>query len=335
MEGHIRQIYTQAQGELTEKWVAYMERGRARLSDLYSAYLSAPADKKAAALKKYQEALQNFTFRNKWYKDMVRDTTYRLANVNSLAISYVNGEIPAIYARNYNQINSKAFLVKSNWILRSEHTVAGLIRETLPETELNFAKDMAWNTKSINSAVLQGILQGESMDKISARIFPEIMKTFDISKLTEAEKKSLIKKNQNAAIRTARTMVTRAENRGRQDRYQEYEDEGLIVHKVWIATPDNRVRDWHLSMDGQEVPINDMFVDGHGEELMYPGDTENGSARTTYNCRCSMRSQLIGIRGKDGKITEIGVNYGSSLHQRQIIEERARRAGIDPDELEW
>ena len=86
-------------------------------------------------------------------------------------------------------------------------------------------------------------------------------------------------------------------------------------------------------MDGQEVEVNDMFVDGHGEELMYPGDTENGSARTTYNCRCSMRCQLIGVRRKDGSIKEISQRE-MTMHDRQILEEKARRSGIDPDYLE-
>lgn len=318
MEAHISAIYRQAQGELTEKWNAYMARGQARLDDLYSDYLSAPATEKAAAKQAYQDALQNFTLRNKWYRDMVDETTYRLAHVNEIAISYVNGEVPFIYVTNYNPVSPDAFLVRSDWTMRSEHTVRNLIGDTLPEKTLNYPKDMLWNKRQINSSVLQGILQGESIPKIARRLLP------------------IVDNNKTSAIRTARTLVTGAENRGRLDRYREYEAEGIISHKVWIATPDNRVRDWHLSMDGQEVPVNEPFIDGHGEELMYPGDPD-GSPRTVYNCRCTMREEAIGVRDRNGNIVPFKqFRDGTSLHDQQIAAERARRSGYEEDyEEEW
>lgn len=296
-----------ARKDLIEKWNAYMLRGQDRLQTLYAAYLDAPDKQKADALKRYQDALRNYTLRNKWYRDMVNDTTYRLAQVNDLAVSYVNGEIPAIYVQNYNPVDPDALLVRQTWTIRSEHTLSNLIRESLPDRELDYAKDMAWNQRQLNNAVLQGIIQGEGIPKIAKRILP------------------IVKNNEVASIRTARTMVTEAENRGRLDRYAEYEDEGIITHKVWIATPDGRTRAWHLSMDGQEVPVDEPFIDGHGEELDYPGDP-SGSPKTIYNCRCSMRSQIIGVRGRNGAMIPISrYRDGSELHARQIASEREKR----------
>lgn len=317
MERHITQIYRQSQAEITEKWNEYMIRGQARLDDLYSAYLMAPAGQKAGALARYQEAAQNFTLRNRWYKDMVDETTWRLAHVNEIALAYVNGEMPVIYVANFNPVSPDAYLVRSSWTMRSEHTVRNLIGDSLPEKTLNVAKDMAWNRKQINSAVLQGILQGEGIPRIAKRILP------------------VVDNNKSAAVRTARTMVTQAENRGRLNRYQEYESEGIIAHKVWIATPDIRTREWHFVMDGQEVPVNEPFIDGHGEELMYPGDP-SGSPQTVYNCRCSMREEAVGVRGKDGKVISFTqFRNGTSLHDRQMAAEKARRSGYDVDEDEW
>lgn len=308
MEAHLRQTYAQTQAELTAKWDAYMERGQARLDDLYAAYMSAPADKKADALKRYQEAAQNFTLRNKWYREMVNETTYRIAHVNEIAIAYINGEMPAIYTTNYNYIDPDAMLIRSNWTLRDEHTVANLLKDSLPSKTLNYAKDTAWNSKKINSTVLQGILQGESIEQIAKRLLP------------------ILDNNMAAALRTARTMVTCAENRGRRDRYREYEEDGIIMTKVWLATPDGRTRDWHLSMDGQEVPVDDMFIDGHGNELEYPGD-EMAEPETVYNCRCSMRSHIQGVRSASGSVISIS-DYRAgtvSLHDAQIAAERAMR----------
>ena len=308
MELHIRQIYTQAQNELTEKWDAYMRRGESRLQNLYDAYIMAPAEEKAIALQKYKDALQNYTLKNKWYQDMVDATAFRIAHVNEIALAYINGEVPEIYVQNFNQLNPDVIGLDFNWTLRDEHMVRNLIRDTIPENKLNVAKDVLWNTKKINASVLQGVLQGESIQKIAARLLP------------------VVNSNKTSALRTARTTVTRAENRGRQDRYEEYENRGLVLHKMWIATPDGRTRDWHLSMDGQEVGIHKAFIDGHGNRLRYPGD-EQAEPETVYNCRCSMESIIIGVKGKNGKTIPMK-DYRSgqdSLHKRQIRAERENR----------
>lgn len=307
MEAHIRQIYTQAQAEITEKWRDYMERTEPKLESLYNAYLSAPADKKQETLQKYQNALQNYTFKNKWYKNMVDETTLRLANTNEIAIKYINGQIPAIYATNFNFIDSDAIATGINWTLRDEYTVRNMIMDTLPEKELNYAKDMTWNRKQINSSVLQGILQGESIDKISKRLYP------------------IVGRNQVSAVRTARTTVTMAENRGRQDRYEDYESQGVVMKKVWIATPDRRVRDWHITMDGQEVGVDESFVDGLGQAVEFPGDPL-APPNTIYNCRCTMRSHIIGIKQSDGSVKKITYSGDkSTMHASQIAAEKRRR----------
>lgn len=307
MEGHIRRIYTQAKAEITEKWDAYMERGQRRLADLYADYVGAPADKKAVALRRYQDAVKSYTLQNKWYKDMVDATTYRLAHVNEIALAYINGEMPSIYCRNFNQVDEALLGLDFNWTIRNEHTVKRLIGDTLPSKQLNYAKDMLWNAKQINSAVLQGIIQGESIDKMAKRLLP------------------IVGNNTNAAIRTARTMVTGAENRGRQDRYEEYEDEGVVMTKVWIATPDGRTRDWHLSMDGQEVGVDEYFEDGLGNELEYPGD-DGAPGETVYNCRCSMRSHIQGVRDGASIISIPDYRAGhTSMHEAAIEMERVLR----------
>ena len=311
MEAHLRQIFEQAKGELTEKWDRYMRSGKERLDALYYAYTIAPADKKKELLKKYQDALANFTFKNEWYREMVETTTTRLANVNSIAVAYINGEMPAIYVRNFNELDPDALLIRANWTLRNEHAVRGLALDSLPEKQVNVPKDKAWNQKQINSSVLQGMLQGESIDKIATRLLP------------------IVDNNRKAAVRTARTMVTGAENRGRLDRYREYAEEGVVTMKVWIATPDGRTRDWHLDMDGQEVPWDDYFIDGLGNELECPGD-DGAPPETVYNCRCTMKSHITGVINSDGSFTPIrDFQRTESLHERQIAAERERRAEED------
>ena len=177
---------------------------------------------------------------------------------------------------------------------------------------LNIPKDQRWNTKQINSSVLQGILQGEPMDKIAKRLMP------------------IVNNNQSASIRNARTLVTGAENAGRQDSYKRLENEGIVMKKVWIATGDERTRESHLEMDGQEVDINEPFIainrDGTQCELDYPADP-TADAEQVYNCRCSMKTHIIGFKKEDGDIEEVNYNrQGESAHEASIRAEKERRS---------
>lgn len=54
--------------------------------------------------------------------------------------------------------------------------------------------------------------------------------------------------------------------------------------KIWVWGPgiQGGIRDEHLSMDGEEVPINSAFSNG----LEYPGDP-SGDAGETINCQCT------------------------------------------------
>lgn len=315
MEQHIGNIYDQALTEITEKWDAYMAKSAKRLDKLHEAYEKAPADKREDALKAYQDALRNVTFKDKYYHDMVKETATRLCYTNKVATAYMNGQMPQIYKVNYDQIDPAAVLPGIKYSMVSEETIANLIKDgTIPQRDLDERKDKTWNTKQIGSTVLQGILQGESIKDISKRLLP------------------IVNKNETSAVRNARTMTTCAENRGRLDRYADYESKGLVMAKVWIATGDDRTRDWHLTLDGQEVARDENFTDGQGNELMYPGDPD-AAPETVWNCRCSMRSHIIGVRGKDGEITPIEDMHESGLHQEQIEAEREKR-GLEPAAVE-
>lgn len=322
MERELSRIYRNSQRELTEEWEKYMENAAARLSVLWLAYQNAPdPNTRAEALQRYQDALQNQTLRNRWYQSMVENTARRLADVNQIAADYVNGQLPDIYRVNYQQV-ARDFVaadyeipMNTAWDVRSEETMARLARgEVLvPGTDMsplyrrvNKVRDMTWNMRQINSSVLQGIIKGEGIREISKRLLP------------------VVDNNKKSAVRAARTMVTGAENMGRQDSYNALESEGAVMNKVWIATPDGRVRDWHLSMDGQEVGIHEKFTDGNGDKLMHPGDP-TAPGRTVWNCRCTMRSQILGFRRADGSVQPLKRHEHNGLHQTQIARERANR----------
>lgn len=201
----------------------------------------------------------------KRFTEMKEQFAKQLLNVNQTALAYVNGELPEVYAINYNSLAGSVDGVGGySFTLVDADTVRNLaVTDTslLPYKEIDPAKDIPWNMKKINAETLQGILQGESMDKIAKRL------------------RNVQEMNKTQAIRSARTIVTGAENKGRQDSYERAEKDGIILQKEWIATNDGRTRHSHARLDGAIVDQDKKFDNG----LMYPGDP-NGRPEEVYNC---------------------------------------------------
>lgn len=272
MESHLRAIYTRADKEVREAWDKYMRTAQEALKPLQKAYEDAKKSGDKDETRKTGLTLaakkREMTITNAHYKAVVERTAQELTHINEIATAYVNGELPDVYALNYNFVATGMQEVSGiSFDLYDAHTVRNLAMsdETLlPYKVVDVAKDVRWNTKLINSEVLQGILQGESMSDIAAR-------------LTHVEDMAA-----NAAIRNARTMVTSAENKGRIDMMNDAEKQGVIALKRWISTHDARTRDWHAELDGQMREKDKPFENSVGK-IMYPGDPSANPANV-YNC---------------------------------------------------
>ena len=269
--------------ELTDLKLEEMEK---RLSAIYSRAekeIQKTADEYFARFAKQDEAKRKLLEQGKiteeeytkWRKDKVMygkrftemkdQCAKQLLNVNQTALAYVNGQLPEVYAINYNALESAVDGVGGySFTLVDADTVRNLaVTDTslLPYKKLDPAKDIPWNMKKINAETLQGILQGESMDKIAKRL------------------RNVQEMNKTQAIRSARTIVTGAENKGRQDSYARAEADGIILQKEWLSTNDGRTRHSHAVLDGAIVDQDKKFENG----LMYPGDP-SGRPEEVYNC---------------------------------------------------
>ena len=292
MEKQLNKIYKQAQKETQATWDEYMKKAQVKTDKLQVAYAQALAsgDPAAASAAKdaYNKAMLNQTLHNAHYQATVDQLTDKLSDVNQQALNYLNGEMPKVYCKSYNAF-SEEHIKGYSFELVDESTIEYLVKNgnktLLPQKQLNVPKDKLWNTKTINSQVLQGILQGESIPKISARLFPEINAKSD---------GGILKKNKEAAVRNARTMVTGAENKGRMDSYIKAQNDGVILKKVWVSHHSERTRDWHADLSGVEKDINEPFENDYGE-IMYPGDPTAHPANV-YNCRCSIKTKIIGFK---------------------------------------
>ena len=322
IEKKISDIYSQSSKEMIDKWNKYMEDADKRLSNLWDEFNKANASGDVKwmleAGEKYLNAEKNITLRNKQYKEMVDSVTKDMAEINQMAVEYMNGQMPDIYVHSYHEINDDLSNLGISFSLPNESAIKRRIMDgdiKLPKKKLQVPKDKQWNTKKLNSAVLQGIIQGESMPDIAKRILP------------------IVDNNKQAAIRNARTMVNGAENQGRLDSYEKLAEHGVVIKKVWIATGDDRTREWHLEMDGQEVDLDEPFVDGNGNEIMYPADPD-AEPETVYNCRCAMKSHVIGFRNSDGTISYVNFDKGAefSRPEKEILNEWNKRLNGKDDE---
>lgn len=319
MEAEIAGIYKKSTKDIVKKWNSYMEKTGKKIASYQEAYNKALASNDADAISEAYDALYkakyNQTLGSEYYQDMVNATTAKLAQVNQLAVSYANNQMPSVYMQNFNFTGAGTHkLLLNNGIqfnLIDEATVKRRITDgdiKLPKKKVDIPKDKRWNTKQLNSAVTQGIIQGESMKDIAKRILP------------------VVDNNEKAAIRNTRTMVTGAECQGRVDRYKDLQKRGAIIKKVWMATADSRTRDWHLSMDGQEKELDEDFIDGNGDKIEYPGDP-SAEPKTVYNCRCAIASHILGFRKADGHIDWIDEDETDqdTFHETEIGREKSRR----------
>ena len=275
MEKRLSDIYSRAEKEIQETAEKYFAEFKAKDDEYQKLYKSGKMTK--AEYKKWQHWRRSKVTYGKRFTAMKEQCAKQLLNVNQTALDYVNGELPEVYALNYNAIAGSVDGVGGySFTLVDADTVRNLaVTDTslLPYKELDPAKDIPWNMKKINAETLQGILQGESMDKISKRL------------------RNVQEMNKTQAIRSARTIVTGAENKGRQDSYARAEAEGIILQKEWLATNDGRVRHSHAMLDGAIVDQDKKFDNG----LMYPGDP-SGRPEEVYNCRCTLVAKVNGFK---------------------------------------
>ena len=279
MEKRIARIYRTASKEVGEKAKSFFDEFTAEDEKRAKLVAEGKMSKTTYCLWRRQNIMQTERF-----IQLQEVLTQSLVNANKTALSYINGELPAVYSLNYNAIGDgiQQAVNGYSFTLLDANTVKRLTAENpqlLPEKKLDIPKDKKWNRKLIKSQVLQGIVQGDTIPQISKRM------------------EHVVGMNATSAVRNARTMVTSAENGGRMDMMHKAQKDGIIVRKLWISSNQyGRTRDWHMpgAFDSLEVDLDEPFHNDFGD-IMFPGDPTADGANV-YNCRCTLGSVVKGFR---------------------------------------
>ncbi len=287
MESELSAIYEKAGKEIEEKAQEYFERFADQDEEKRKL-----VEQGKMTEEEYRAWRQGKIMRGKRYMELRESIAQDMLNANKTAMAYINDMLPEIYALNYNAIKATAESVVKGYsfMLVNADTVKRLAtkHETLlPYKYVNGRKDVRWNTKKVNSAVMQGIVQGESIPNMAKRL------------------RSVTEMNRASSVRNARTTVTAAENYGRVDSYQRMQDEGVEVMKTWQATLDLRTRHEHGKLDGKAVPLNKPFIVNE-YEIMMPGDI-NAAPEMVYNCRCRL-GRKIGAYKPTERVARVNVD---------------------------
>ena len=228
-------------------------------------------------------------------KALERALARDLTAADETAMAYVNRVPAGVYAEGMNfatyeiEHGAKA---NTSFTLYNRDTVMELVAnepDLLPRAAFDKAKDKAWNSRHVTSAVTRAVLQGQTVPQLAASIA------------------GIAAMDRRAAMKAARTAMTSAHSLGKLKGYERAAGMGIDVEKQWLAALDSRTRGSHRHLDGEVVELDAEFSNG----LKYPGDPD-GPASEVYNCRCTLVPVIGGVEYDEVERADRlgGMSYG-------------------------
>lgn len=197
---------------------------------------------------------------------------------NEKATEHINAGLEAAFAAGFNESAYVMALSGTNmWPITvlavAKLVAAGVI--SLKKRKLKRAKDIAYNSGRVQSAILAAIMAGVALEKLSGSV---------------AETMSSARMRETTAY--ARAAIYGASDSGAYCAGLEAEQSGAEIEKTWLAIMDMRVRPSHSHLHGTTIPLHEKFHGYYGV-LRYPHDPE-APPQEIYRCRCRMAVHLAG-----------------------------------------
>lgn len=280
LERRIASVYGRALDELQEKLDKYLGQFAEQDKEMFRRQHDGEI-----TYAEYKAWRRDTMMQDKFYSDLIEKLSDDLVNADEIAMQIVSDSNKDVFAKNANYATydiEHQTQLNTSFNLLDKNTVEILLRDEpdlLPQPEVDIPADLAWNRKHITNEITQGILQGEPIPDIAARL------------------ERVVGMDYNAAIRNARTATTGAQNSGRVASYKRAEAMGIDLQQEWLATLDKRTRHEHRILDGQRVAVGKKFS-VNGDTIEYPGDP-NAKGYLIYNCRCTLVPAIKGYDQSD------------------------------------
>jgi len=266
LEARLRTVYRQAEKDIAAKTEDFWKRHAARDEK----YRQQVADGKLSQ-EDYEAWQRGQVFQGEQWESKRQSIEDVLYNADSTALQMINDGKMDVFTAGANYMGyelEQHGRIDTGFNLYDGPTVTRLLKDDpqiLPKARVKKEKAYVWYNKLVNNCVLQGIIQGESINEIAARI----------GRTTGERTESAMKRN-------ALTAYTGAQNAGRIEGMKQAQQMGIDVKKRWIATMDSRTRDAHRDLDGQVQDVDKPFKSSLGD-IMYPGDPK-AKPGNVYNC---------------------------------------------------
>lgn len=195
---------------------------------------------------------------------------------------YLRRALPDFYAEAWDRwgyAQARDFGVRLRAGLPDQDRLANALRgdwSKLMNSEALMA-DRIQTFNRVKNEITLGIVRGEGSDSVTRRIGNVIGLQERNGTATATGTGELYK-----AARIARTEMGRLASQANMDRFQEAEEMGLPVKRVWITTLDDRTRDDHGALDQVEADENNLWTFPDGVRTQGPG--LSGVAHHDINC---------------------------------------------------
>lgn len=288
LEARLTSMYSEVNDEMKKELNEYLDKYKAQ--DLQK---QKDVENGKITQDQYENWKEKKILRTDRMRAQIEDLTQTLVHADEVAMTMIRDELPQVYATSYNfgvyrgetyaNASGKDFTSFTIYNADAVRELAKNDPDLLPvNPRVDIPKDERWNRQHVQSAIAQGIIKGDPINKIADRL------------------QTVTDMDRGAAIRNARTAVNGIENKGRKDATERLKEAGIAMVEVWSCTHDGRTRQSHVLLDYTTPDEQGYFGNG----LQYPGDPD-GPEEEVYNCRCSLLTFMEGIdHSKDDELYE-------------------------------
>ena len=295
------EILNALEERIAEEYAAAVRDMEKKLEEYWKKFASGIAEQKKLleagkiTEKEYNEWVYRHTMMGKQWEAMRDVLAEDLEHAKDIALKISRNTMADVYALNANystyQIEHDG-KIDTGFTLYNHDAAEMLLEEqdlqlmpgpsTKKAAEIAADESMQWNRRKIQSALLQGIMQGEGVYELAERL------------------RGVATMNYNASVRYARTMTTNIQNAGRYESFRRAKGLGVDLTIEWQATLDGRTRHDHRLMHGQRRKVDEPFYTPDGFRIMWPAQSMGPGysdipQREIWNCRCTLLGQVKGF----------------------------------------